>query len=1272
MPIDPQRVRDVFLSAAELPDPERASYLDRACGPDAELRAAVERLLAAHAAPAGLLESPAANSLSLTGPHTPQPDTGTILAGRYKLLEQIGEGGMGSVWVAQQTEPVKRTVAVKLIKPGMDSKTVLARFDAERQALALMDHPNIAKVLDAGAVTDGRPFFVMELVKGVPITKYCDARRLTPRERLELFVPVCHAVQHAHQKGIIHRDLKPSNVLVALYDDRPVPKVIDFGVAKATGQPLTEHTLNTGFGTVVGTPQYMSPEQATFNNLDVDTRSDLYSLGVLLYELLAGSPPFSKKDLEVAGVMEMLRVVREEEPPRPSTKLSSADALPSLAANRSTEPRKLTGMLRNELDWIVMKALEKDRTRRYGTANGFAADILRYLSGEPVQAVPPSLGYRMRKFVRRHKGPVVAALLVLMVLMAGIAGTTLGLIRADAAWESEFKQRIIAEDETVRANGEADHARIETQKAKDSEEAEKLAVRKAHRLLGLMNTNEGLRLIEEGHLALGLLKTTSSLSVAQHSPTAVAIARNQFANYRQHTHSAYRLTAVMPQGGLKEFAVSPDARRILTTGHGIDKTARVWDGETGIAITPPLQHDNLVLAAVFSPDSKRVVTGSYDKTARVWDAETGRLIAPPLKHESVVQAVAYSPDGPWVLTGSFDKTARVWDANTGKEVLKFTHTNPVTAVAYSPDGHRIVTGSKDIVRVWDAVTGKEILPALPLLGEIQSVAFSVDGTRIMTWSLSLSSGLKSGGGVQAWDAKTGKLLSPPLELATPLVMPKFSADGRRAITVCKDNTTRVWDLDTGKVLLALEHLKTRAGVAITVALSPDGRRVLTGHGDYTVQVWDFETGKPISPPLQHGSGVRALAFMSDGRRIITGAEGVTRVWDVETDVAPTVSPHVQPPPFEDTDRVWAASYSADGLRIVTGSSNYTARVWDVASGRAVTPPLQHLDQVRTVAFSPDGRRVITGSDDRTAQVWDLDTGKSILTIAHTSKVTSVAFSPDGKQILTASQERTAKLWDAETGKMLKSIKDTFLIRTATFFPDGRRALTEHGDTLLIWDLETEKVIATIPVVSRMWSVALSSDGKRVLTGGTEGISRIYDVESGKPLTPLLKQGSQIASVAFSPDGRRVVTGSVDKTARVWDAETGMPLSPPLQHLDKVRAVAFSLDGRSVLTWTNLDTLRKWDVSADDRPAADVIGLAQLFSSHRCDETGSIIPLTVEELSALWSDLHARYPAEFIVRPEIVRRWREKEIRDCMNERNLAAAEFHYWALAAELASGKAR
>ena len=472
---------DIFTEALTRTDPaDRAAFLDRACGPDAELRVRIDDLLARHASDNSLLDhSPtdilrdvvadtvtrgadghgdwdATVAVGGRGPaSTRRADSGTVIAGRYTLREVIGEGGMGSVYLAEQTEPVKRRVALKLVKTGMDSKTVLARFDAERQALAMMDHPNIARIYDGGVTPAGQPFFVMELVQGVPLTEYCDAHRLTVDARLQLFVAVCQAVQHAHQKGVIHRDLKPGNVLVTEVDGRPTPKVIDFGVAKATEQKLTDQSY-ADTGAIVGTPAYMSPEQADPTSMDIDTRSDVYALGVMLYELLTGSPPIDKSKFQRGAILEMLRMVREVEPPRPSTKLSTADALPKIAADRDIDPAKLTKLLRGELDWVVMKALEKDRGRRYDSANGLARDVGRYLADEVVEARPPTRGYRLQKFVRRNKGQVVAASLVLVSLVAGMVGTTWGLYEAQqqaehARKESEEKE-MARQAEAARAN----------------------------------------------------------------------------------------------------------------------------------------------------------------------------------------------------------------------------------------------------------------------------------------------------------------------------------------------------------------------------------------------------------------------------------------------------------------------------------------------------------------------------------------------------------------------------------------------------------------------------------------------------------------------------------------------------------------------------------------------------------------------------------------------------------------------------------------------------
>jgi serine/threonine protein kinase/tetratricopeptide (TPR) repeat protein len=448
----------IFNAARQIETPEtRRLYIQEACGEDHDLQRRVEALLRAHEEEQTFLNSPTKELRSLLDASTAVGLDTSISP--YRLIQRIGEGGMGTVFLADQTQPIQRQVAIKIVRPGMDSRQVIARFEAERQALALMDHPHIAKVLDAGTTPASRPYFVMELIRGVPITQYCDGNRLALRERLRIFVPVCQAVQHAHQKGIIHRDLKPSNVLITRYDGKAVPKIIDFGIAKAIGVRLTERTLSTEIGSVVGTPEYMSPEQAEPGQLDIDTGSDIYSLGAMLYELLTGTTPLQPELQRGTDLLDRLRIVREAEPPKPSTRLSTTEELPAIAANRAIEPKKLTGQVQGDLDWIVMKCLEKDRTRRYATANALARDLERYLNEEPVEACPPSAGYRLGKFASKHRKLLLGAGAFVLLLTAGVVVSSWLAVLARAAEREALSAR----------DGEAEQRRQAERSAAESE-----------------------------------------------------------------------------------------------------------------------------------------------------------------------------------------------------------------------------------------------------------------------------------------------------------------------------------------------------------------------------------------------------------------------------------------------------------------------------------------------------------------------------------------------------------------------------------------------------------------------------------------------------------------------------------------------------------------------------------------------------------------------------------------------------------------------------------
>jgi WD40 repeat protein/serine/threonine protein kinase len=1020
--------------------------------------------------------------------------------GRYKLLQQIGEGGFGLVYMAEQEEPVQRKVALKIIKAGMDTREIIARFEAERQALALMDHPNIARVLDGGATQTGRPYFVMELVRGIAITVYCDQASLSPRERLELFTKVCRAVQHAHQKGVIHRDLKPSNVLVTLHDGEPVPKVIDFGVAKALDQKLTKRSLFTRFEQMLGTPAYMSPEQTALGGLDIDTRSDVYSLGVLLYELLTGVTPLDEETLRKGEMDEIRQMIRETDPPKPSTRLLSlGDRLAEVAKHRRAEPGVLNRLIRGDLDWITMKALEKDRRRRYETVNGLARDIERHLRDEPVVARPPSTAYKVRKFIRRNKLTVAAATVVATVFVLGVLVSTGQAIRATRAERTQIRLRQAAETADVRESQQRERAEAGESSARKSLYAADMNL--AQQAWEQSNVRRVREVLEE---------------------TGTYPERGfEWYYWQRQTHLDQRTFR-----GHSEFiwcvAFSPDGRRILTGSR--DRTAKLWDAASGGEILTLQGQASQVRSVAFSPNSQRIVTGREDKTARVWDAAGGKELLTLQGHRKRIMAVVFSPDGKRIVTGSADKTAKVWEAFSGQELLSLQgHSGRIDSVAFSGDNRRIATGSADkSAKVWDAANGKELLALLGHSAEVRTVAFSPDSQRIVTGSDDQT--------VKVWDAATGQELLTLRGHRDRVTSVAYSPDGQRIVTGSLDQTAKLWDAKSAK---ELQTFKGHSAGIYGVAFSPDGQRIVTSSADQTAKLWKAAGAEQLL--RLEGAGLWAMVFSPDGRSIITpGSDDTARVWEVAGGKERlTLRGH--------RGRIRSAAISPDGHRIVTGSEDHTAKVWDAASGIELLTLKGHSGRLTSVAFAADGQRIITASEDQTARVWDAASGKeSVALRGHTDQIVSVACSPDGRRIVTGAADQTAKVWDAASGKEQLTLSGhSAVVRCVSFSPDGQRVVTgsEDGATK-IWDAASGRELLTLSGHSAaVRCVSFSPDGQRLATGGEDQAAKVWDVASGKELLALKLHSAQIWSLAFSPDGQRLVGGGQEQAIQLWDVAT---------------------------------------------------------------------------------------------------------------------------------------
>jgi WD40 repeat protein/serine/threonine protein kinase len=1122
---------------------ERAAYLEGACGDDDAQRARLEALLAANEASGGVLDA-APSALTPTAAYRPLTEGPGAFIGPYKLLQRIGEGGMGIVYMAEQQEPVRRKVALKIIKPGLDSHQVIARFDAERQALALMDHPNIARVLDAGTTASGRPYFVMELVHGLPITQFCDDHQLTPRERLALFVPVCQAIQHAHQKGIIHRDVKPSNVLVTMYDDKPVPKVIDFGVAKAVEQQLTERTLFTQFGALVGTFEYMSPEQAEMNAFGVDTRSDIYSLGVLLYELLTGTTPLERQRLREAALGELVRLIKEEEAPRPSQRLSSSNNLPKIAAARKTEPARLPGLVQGEIDWIVMKCLEKDRARRYDTASGLARDVERYLADEPVEACPPSARYRLSKFARKHRKALVTAAVFTVLLVAGLMLSTLLAVWASSA-EREANRQRIASDE---ARQEALDSRQEALEAKAEADKQRDEVRVTAYASGI-----GLaqRAWDEGDVV-------RARELLQEVPREAA-SRNlrgfEWYYLSRLCHSEERtLTSPAGAGLVNSVAFSPDGQRVAVPTNN-DYSVGIWDCATGKEVATLYGLRELApSSAAFSPDGRRVAAGNWYGVVKVWDSATGKeLLSLILGGQSGMSrvAVAFSPDGRRVAAANNDGAVKVWDSVTGKELVSFRHPGPGGRnVAFSPDGLRLVTGGRE-PRIWDSTTGKELLTLKGHVAQVGGVAFSPDGKR-----------LASGGDdhtVKIWDSATGKELR---SLGHPNCVNcvAFSPDGQRLASGSDDHSVRIWDSTTGEKLFAL---KGHTGWVVGVAFSPDGQHLASVSDDTTVKLWDVGADRERFSFNGHGHRVTSLAFSPDGQRLASGhSDGKVKTWDSATGKE-LVS-------FKGHTSGWVGNvvFSPDARRLASWSNDQMVIIWDSATGKELFILKGYIG---CAGFSPDGQRLVAVSYDEMLKIamlkiLDSATGKELVSLKDYGGCVA---SPDGQRLAAVSKDQTLKILDSATGKELVALKGytTDNNRSVVFSPDGKRLAAAVASQVKIWDSATGKELFLLRGhADWVTSVAFSPDGKR-LASASSGDVKIWDTATGNELIQLSGHGGWVRSVAFNPDGKHLASGNDDGFIDLWETT----VSPEMQDRRAARQLVadlFRQRGRraDVLQW----------------------------------------------------------------------------------------------------------
>jgi WD40 repeat protein/predicted Ser/Thr protein kinase len=1109
--------------------------------------------------------------------------------GAYELIEEVARGGMGIVYRARQTQ-INRLVALKVMASGQfAAPDFVKRFRTEAEAVASLDHPHIVPIYEVGEL-EGQPFFSMKFVEGGSLAQRISNVQspISNRETAELLAKLARAVHYAHQRGILHRDIKPGNVLL---DAQGEPHLTDFGLAKLVEK---DSTLTRTMA-MLGTPSYMSPEQARGEAKQLTTAVDVYGLGAIFYELLSGQPPFAG-----GTTMETVRQVLEKEPRCPSAFKPGMD---------------------RDLETICLKCLAKETSGRYGSAEALANDLERWLRHEPILARPVAGLERFSKWVRRR--PMAAALcaITLLAVTASVATLIRANVRIRAAQSNESVLRGQAERKT--------------------EESRQQLIR--------LNVSTGNRLLEEGDYFRALLWFTEALHLENGNAIHEDMHRRRFAAVLRQAPELAQLW--FHDGFVNAVEFSPSGNRVISSS--LDRSARVWDVTTGQPAVPPLRHGDEVWGARFTPDEKRLFTVDARGQLQFWDMTTGEPFSAPKATTAVFSdGVDFSPDGRWLAVPT-KKGVQLYDANSDAVGPLLAATNGATAVRFNPDGSYLVAMRDRELQLWKLDSGQWVSKTVTHPAAVRGFNFSHDGHAVATFTLrslfvwdlgggqparppiQMSSDLFDcrfspddrwlataswDGAARVFDAHSAKLVSDSLRHRAGVGHSIFSPDGRRLATASWDSTARLWDPRTGEPASpSLPH----GGYLSSVNFSPDGTRLVTAGQDQTVRLWALRTNSAARLTLRHERLIAVVQFSPDGQRLLTCShDNLAKVWEVRSGRLLISLRRL-------SQGITHGSFSPDGKQIVTACADGGARLWDAESGDELVPTMRHTKWLEHVAFSRDGQRLVTASRDGTARVWNVADGQPITPLLqHRGTVAYATFSPDGRRVLTASHDHTAQLWNAETGERVgATMNHVSEVAQANFSPDGRRIVTACTDRTQLpraaqmWDAATGEALGpSLPHLDGVLCAQFSPDGRFIATGGEDRAAVIWDATTGARLTPSMPHSSYVVQATFSPDSRLLLTLSgpgSDHTARVWECATGESVTPPLKHSADPISGAWSPDGREIVIGASDGTASVWDVSPVSGSLATLQRQAEVLSAHRIEPNHGLMPLTAKEMRVRW-------------------------------------------------------